>query len=194
VSAAQRRQAAAPEQPAAQRFWGWHRLQPDWAARLVQQAAVRPGEFVLDLGAGDGALTAPLVAAGARVLAVELHPGRAAELRRRFADTDAVRVLQIDLLTLRLPEHRFRVVANPPWSLAKPLIRMLTRSGSALTRADLVLQRGLVSDLGRRGTIGAGRRSRYAAAYLLPVPRTAFRPAPPGSAGLLRIERVRGRR
>ena len=34
----------------------------------------RPGELVLDLGAGEGALTAHLVRAGARVVAVELHP------------------------------------------------------------------------------------------------------------------------
>jgi len=39
---------------------------------------------VLDVGAGQGALTGPLIQAGARVIAVELHPGRAEALRRRF--------------------------------------------------------------------------------------------------------------
>jgi 23S rRNA (adenine-N6)-dimethyltransferase len=197
VSAAQRRRTAAPAQQRPQqqpqRFWGWHRLEPDWADRLVRQADIRRGELVLDLGAGDGALTAPLVAAGARVLAVELHPARARRLRERFADED-VRVLEIDLLTLRLPERRFRVLSNPPWSLAKPLIRQLTGPASALTRADLVLQRGLVSDLGRRGTVGPGHRSRYATSYAMPIPRAAFRPAPPAPAGLLQIARLRGRR
>ena len=52
----------------------------------MADAAVRRNELVLDLGAGTGSLTAALLAAGARVLAVELHPGRAAVLRRRFAD------------------------------------------------------------------------------------------------------------
>ena len=38
-------------------------------------------DVVCDLGAGLGALTAPLAATGARVIAVELHPARAAALR-----------------------------------------------------------------------------------------------------------------
>jgi len=40
---------------------------------------------VLDIGAGEGALTGPLLDAGATVIAVELHPRRAATLRDRYA-------------------------------------------------------------------------------------------------------------
>ncbi|MDQ3642393.1 MAG: methyltransferase, partial [Actinomycetota bacterium] len=74
-------------------WWGWHRLDSRVATRLVAQAGVRPGDLVIDVGAGDGALTAPLVRAGARVIAIELHPGRARGLRDRFADAP-VRVVQ----------------------------------------------------------------------------------------------------
>ncbi len=42
----------------------------------MADAVVRPGELVLDTGAGRGALTAGLVERGARVVAVELHPAR----------------------------------------------------------------------------------------------------------------------
>ena len=45
--------------------WGWHRLADDWAERIVAAAGIRPGELVLDIGAGHGALTGPLVRAGA---------------------------------------------------------------------------------------------------------------------------------
>jgi len=138
----------------------------------------------MDLGAGDGALTAALTAAGAQVLAVELHPARLRQLHRRFADDPRVRILELDLLQLRLPSRPFSVLANPPWSLAKPLIRMLTARDSLLRQADLVLQQGLVRDLADRGTIG-----RFRAEYRRAVPRHAFRPEPPGAAAVLRLSR-----
>jgi 23S rRNA (adenine-N6)-dimethyltransferase len=128
-----------------------------------------------------------LAAAGARVLAVELHPVRAERLRRRFADQPLVTVLERDLQELRLPRSRFRVVANPPWALAKPIIRMLTGPDSSLLDAHLLLQRGLVADFGRRGTAGPGARQRYLAEYALGLPRYALQPPPPGPAAWLRL-------
>lgn len=41
--------------------WGYHRLAEPWPARLIAAAGVRPRELVLDIGAGDGALTAALL-------------------------------------------------------------------------------------------------------------------------------------
>src|SRR5215831_1004615 len=82
------------------RAWGWHPLTDEWAARIVADAAVRPGELVLDIGAGHGALTAELVERGARVIAVELHPARARHLHGRFAGRP-VTVVQADALSVR---------------------------------------------------------------------------------------------
>ncbi|MBO0813055.1 MAG: methyltransferase domain-containing protein [Microlunatus sp.] len=189
--AGQRRPGSQP----AQRFWGWHRLRPDAAGALVEGARIRPGQLVIDLGAGDGVISAALVAAGARVLAVELHPRRVEHLRRRFDGVDNVSVLELDLLELRLPRRPFRVVANPPWSLAKPIIRMLTAPGSRLAAADLLLQRRLVADVAHRGTPGPGRGS-FGCEPGRTIPRTAFQPAPPQPAAVLRITSTRsaGRR
>ena len=41
-------------------------MRPAWAERVVAASPVRPGDLVLDLGAGAGALTWPLLATGAR--------------------------------------------------------------------------------------------------------------------------------
>ena len=122
--------------------WGWHRLQPDAARHVVRRAGVRPGDLVVDLGAGHGALTAALVAAGAQVVAIELHPARLDALRDRFAGRD-VTVVAADIGAARLPRRPFRVVANPPWALAETIRASLLRS-PALVRADLVLPRWLV--------------------------------------------------
>jgi len=108
----------------------------------VRRAGIAAGELVVDLGAGDGALTAALVDAGARVVAVELHPGRLEALRRTFADA-AVTVVHADLADVALPRRPFRVVANPPWARAETVRARLLRAPT-LVRADLVLPRWLV--------------------------------------------------
>ena len=108
----------------------------------MRRAGIAPGDLVVDLGAGRGALTAALVEAGAHVVAVEIHPGRLADLRDRFAGRP-VTVVGADIDGLRLPRRPFRVVANPPWARAEAVRSTLLRA-PALVRADLVLPRWLV--------------------------------------------------
>jgi 23S rRNA (adenine-N6)-dimethyltransferase len=183
--------------------WGWHRLADDWAERVVAAASVRPGELVLDIGAGQGALTGPLIRAGAQVIAVELHDGRAEALRRRFgtvngpASRDApghgsasrhrnvggVTVVQADAATLRLPRRPFRVVASPPYGITADLLSLLLAPGSRLVAADLVLQRATVRKY-------AGRRVRGSRVTQgLAVPRRAFTPPPRVDSAVLVIRR-----
>jgi 23S rRNA (adenine-N6)-dimethyltransferase len=169
--------------------WGWHQLVAPAARRLVDGAAIAPGDLVVDVGAGTGALTAPLVAAGARVVAVELHPARARALRERFA-TDPVTVVRADASDLRLPRRPFRVVANPPFAITTALLKRLLGPGSRLVTADLVVPRGVARRWTDRRAPGAGRWQRtFSARIAATVPASAFRPRPPGATVVLRIER-----
>ncbi|MEV6270240.1 rRNA adenine N-6-methyltransferase family protein [Kribbella sp. NPDC004138] len=158
--------------------WGWHPLDSRWAQRVVDAAGIVPGELVLDVGAGLGALTAPLVRAGARVVAVELHPGRADRLRRRFADAP-VTVVRADAGDLRLPSRPFRVVSSPPYNISTVLLKRLLSPGSRLVSADLVLQRQVANRWVRGDAPGANRWFRhYDPSIGLRLPRKAFTPPP----------------
>jgi 23S rRNA (adenine-N6)-dimethyltransferase len=176
-----------PASGTSRRAWGWHQLADEWAARIVAEAGVRPGELVLDIGAGEGALTAHLIRAGARVVAVELHPARAARLSRRFAE---ITVVHADATSLRLPNRPFRVIANPPYGITASLLGLLLAPGTRLIAADLVLQRAVVRKYaGGRGpgTPRAVRAFRVTAG--LALPRRAFRPPPHVDSAVLVVRR-----
>lgn len=169
--------------------WGWHRLAPTWAERIVSDAGVAPGDLVIDIGAGTGAMTAPLVAAGARVIAFELHPQRLAVLRERFADDD-VAVVRADVADLRLPRRPFRVVANPPFAVTSQVLKRLVHPGSRLVRADVVVQRAAARRWAAGRAPGAGRWARqYRVGVGRSVPRRAFDPRPPVDCATLVIDR-----
>ena len=171
-----------PASGRSRRAWGWHRLADEWAARVVAAAGVRPGELVLDIGAGEGALTAHLVRAGAQVVAVELNSQRACVLRERFPGAT---VVHADAESLRLPGRPFRVVASPPYGISSTLLRTLLAPGSRLTAADLVLQRAVA----RKNADGVPRR--FTSTVGLTLPRHAFVPPPHVDSAVLVVRRRR---
>ncbi|MBA3432451.1 MAG: hypothetical protein H0U16_13370, partial [Actinobacteria bacterium] len=82
-----------------QHFLKSHKL----AASLVQRAGVSRSDLVIEVGAGEGILTAELARAAGRVLAVELDPALAIILIRRFSNDAGVSVVAGDFLDVPLP-------------------------------------------------------------------------------------------
>ncbi len=165
--------------------WGWHRLADGYAHQLVEAAGIRRGDLVLDIGAGTGALTSPLVAAGANVIAVELHRRRAELLRGQFDDAP-VTVVRADAADLRLPRRPFRVVANPPFAITTALLRRLLAPGSRLVRADLVVPLHVARRWSSPRAPGAGRwQHLFDVAIGAPIPPRAFVPPGPSSVVLI---------
>jgi len=154
---------------------------------VVGAADIQRGELVVELGAGDGALTVPLARTGARVIAVEVHPGRAERLRDRVRDLD-VRVVEMDARDFRYPRRGVRVVANPPFGIASSLIRSALEQTGVIA-LDLVLPRSVAL----RWSDGRPRAARRFQGRLgSVVPRRAFSPAPRVDCAVLHLRRRRG--
>lgn len=144
---------------------------------------------MLDVGAGTGVLVEALLAVGVTVIAIELHPERVRHLRNRFAN-EPVKVVAADARDLWLPRRPFRVVANPPFAVLKPLIARLLAPGSKLTAAVVVVPRHVA----RQWTgPDAPARARWSKEFSLSrgrsIPTQAFQPQPPKDAVTLVIRR-----
>jgi 23S rRNA (adenine-N6)-dimethyltransferase len=144
---------------------------------------------VLDIGAGDGVLTRVALGRGARVIAIEAHPGRARGLRTQFAGR-AVKVVRTDAADLRLPTRPFVVVANPPFTITTALLKRLLARHSQLRTAALVVPRHVAARWVGGRAPGANRWSAtFELRTAARMPRHAFVPPPPNDAVVLRISR-----
>lgn len=161
----------------------------DFAAALVTDAGVRPGELALDLGAGDGIITRALLDAGARVCAVELDGTAASTLRDRFGTR--VRVVRADARTVPMPREPFRVVANLPFAATSAIVRRLL-AGPHLTQLDAIVEWGFAV---RKCAVWPSTltsvewSSQFELDLVRRVPRACFAPPPGVDAAVLRARR-----
>ncbi len=185
----------------ARRSWGQNFLADPAALEAIARLAVeRPGERVVELGAGLGHLTARLLSRGADVVAVERDRDMArvlrAELGARVAvlEADAAR---LDYAALRAPSPaapaRVAVAGNLPYHLTSPILFSLLRQCESISRAVLLVQR----EVGERIAAGPGSRD-YGLLSVLVQQRArvtverllrpgAFHPAPKVESAVVRV-------
>ncbi|UUZ81996.1 23S ribosomal RNA methyltransferase Erm [Paenibacillus sp. P26] len=125
-------------------FPGQHLLVDKHLIReLVGLARLKPGDTVLDLGAGTGALTLPLAEQGAKVLAVEKDPALAGKLLEKIRQSSNTRLIQKDILGMTFPKEPFCVVANIPYSITTPILgKLLDQPNTPFRRAVLLVELG----------------------------------------------------
>jgi len=128
---------------ARRRSLGQNFLRPEVARQLVANAGLRPDELVVEIGAGQGALTLALAEQPIDVIAVELDPVWSERLRGalRRAGRRRVRVVHADFLAFALPRRPFRAIGSLPFGSTTDILRRLFDDPRIpLERADLVVQ------------------------------------------------------
>lgn len=155
---------------------------------IIEIVAQRTGP-IIEVGAGDGALTLPLQRLGRPLTAIEIDRRRADRLTRRAgAGTE---VVSADFLRYRLPDTPHVVVGNLPFHLTTAILRRLLHA-PGWTDAVLLVQWEVARR--RAGTGGATMMTAqwwpwFEFALAQKVSADAFRPKPNVDAGLLTITR-----
>lgn len=174
------------------RFGGRHELGQNYLrnratiAHITDLVSETSGS-ILEIGAGDGAITRPLARLGRPMHAVELDPRRAARLRDRVP---GIRVEHGD--GLRVAIEADVVVSNVPFGITTPLIKRILAAPN-WSEAILLTQWEVA-----RKRSGVGGTSMLTAQWWpwfdfhlgLRIPSEHFEPRPSVDGGLLRITRV----
>ena len=175
--------------------FGQHFLHdPRVLARIVDAIAPQPGDFLVEIGPGEGALTAPLLARAGRLEAIEVDRDLAAALAARFPPYQLT-VHCADALEYaygRFPAG-MRLVGNLPYNISTPLLFHLARYAERIRDMHFMLQLEVVERMvaapstSEYGRLSVALQARFAMEKLFTVSKGAFRPPPKVESAVVRL-------
>jgi 16S rRNA (adenine1518-N6/adenine1519-N6)-dimethyltransferase len=171
---------------------------PNLLEAIIRDAALDPGDVVLEVGAGEGVLTERLADAAAHVHAVELdrslEPALAELAGRPNVELHWGDAVRLDLAALDPPPTA--LVANLPYSIATPLILRTIEELPSLGRWTAMVQREIADRL----RAGPGSRAYGSPSVLVQlacevrllrtVDPAVFRPRPRVGSAILGLRRT----
>nr|CAG4638566.1 EOG090X08Z3 [Cyclestheria hislopi] len=163
---------------------------------MVEKAALRSTDTVLEIGPGTGNMTVKLLEAAKKVVACEVDPRMVAELQKRVQGTHLQPKLHImvgDVLKTELPFFDV-CVANLPYQISSPLVFKLLLHRPMFRCALLMFQREfaqrLVAKPGDKLYCRLSVNTQLLAKvdHVLKVGKNNFRPPPKVESSVVRIE------
>jgi 16S rRNA (adenine1518-N6/adenine1519-N6)-dimethyltransferase len=168
--------------------------------RILEVAAIRPGEHVVEVGPGLGILTEALLQAGARVTAIELDGRLAAHLRSRFGGEERLTLIEADILDVaaaQLTTGPWALVANVPYHITSPILHHVLGEEPRPERFVLMVQREVAERVAARpgamSYLSVFVQYHAAVRLALAVPAASFEPLPEVDSAVLHGQ-VRARR
>ncbi|HSD16950.1 MAG TPA: 16S rRNA (adenine(1518)-N(6)/adenine(1519)-N(6))-dimethyltransferase RsmA [Thermomonas sp.] len=170
--------------------------------KIVQAVDPRPGDAIVEIGPGQGALTFPLLKKHGAITAIEFDRDLHAPLQAAAREHGALRLIEGDVLgvdfsalavDLAPAEGKIRLVGNLPYNLSSPILFHALDHAPAIRDMHFMLQKEVVERMAAGpGSKVYGRLSVMLQAYctvtpLFVVPPGAFRPAPKVDSAVVRL-------
>jgi 16S rRNA (adenine1518-N6/adenine1519-N6)-dimethyltransferase len=175
--------------------FGQHFLHdPGVIRRIVAAIAPAPGEEIVEIGPGQGALTRPLFERAGRLTAIEIDRDLAAELTGVFRSHE-LKILREDALKLDYASFPsgFRLVGNLPYNISTPLLFHLSRSARHARDLHFMLQLEVVERMvaapstPEYGRLSVALQTRFEMKKLFDVAPGCFRPPPKVDSAVVRL-------
>lgn len=164
--------------------------------RIVAAVGPRPGETVIEIGPGRGALTRELVPICEHLILIEKDTRYAGDLADRFIESQNVKVVEGDATSIDLDQFGvgpFAVVGNLPYNVGGQIVFNLLAQRHKIRSMVLMLQR----EVAQRFCAEPNSREFGAASllircqanpkYLFDVSRDRFIPKPKVHSGVIEI-------
>jgi 16S rRNA (adenine1518-N6/adenine1519-N6)-dimethyltransferase len=166
--------------------------------RIVAAFGPVPGQNVVEIGPGLGALTRELLPALGRLQVVEVDRDLAAALPIRLLNEGELVVHQADALkfdfrTLARGPHDLRIIGNLPYNISTPILFHLLEQADAIADMTFMLQKEVVERMtaapgcGDYGRLSVMLQVRCEVEWLLDVPPEAFSPPPKVDSAVVRL-------
>ena len=166
--------------------------------RMVDAVAPRPGQVLVEIGPGRGALTGPLLRRCKTLTAVEIDRDLCGRLRRDFAGAGDLTVVNGDALRVDFRPiagtRRLRVVGNLPYNVSTPLLFHLLGQAHCVDDMHFTLQREVAERIvaapgsKRYGRLSVMIQLTCAVERLFHIGSGAFRPRPRVDSTFLRLD------
>ena len=163
-------------------------------------AGVGERDTVIEIGPGRGALTEALASRVKRVIAIEVDRDLLAMLEERFSEAANVTLVEADVLDMAPDEvlrragteTPYQVVANLPYNVAAPILRLFLESVVPPTRLTVMVQlevaESLASRPGRMTLLGVATQVYADARIMMRVAPGSFTPPPAVQSAVVRLD------
>jgi 16S rRNA (adenine1518-N6/adenine1519-N6)-dimethyltransferase len=179
------------EQPPAKRSFGQCFLADGNIARIIAVEATSPaGGTTLEIGAGAGALTAPLLDRAARVIAIERDRDLIPVLRNRFESCQRLQIVEADAATadwapwLQDGPRPHILAGNLPYQITGRILQRAVEQAELFDRAVFMVQKEVAQRLvaspatSEYGALTVFVRAAFRVTIRVAVPPSCFRPRP----------------
>jgi len=157
--------------------------------KIIREIQPQPGEYILEIGPGKGALTEELLHTGAKVVAIEIDRELCAYLHSKYDSYPNFKLIEGDALDLNWLAlcngwPRMKVVGNIPYNITSPLLFRVFELNTHLATAVFMVQKEIALRLcAQPNTKEYGILTVLAAFYgsvkiAFHIPPTVFRPQP----------------
>lgn len=165
--------------------------------KLINAIHPQPGESLVEIGPGQGALTFPLLKACAELTAIELDRDLISFLQEKSQAYGTLNLINMDVLKIELSslplKPPLRVVGNLPYNISTPLMFHLLQSSSLIRDMHFMLQKEVAERIiampnsKHYGRLSVMMRYYCKSQLLFDVAPSCFSPPPKVESSIIRL-------